>query len=172
MPAILNEFPKTKLVLVGYGPKEADFKSQIKKLGLENCIIFAGGKSRLELSRYYATADIFIGPSIVAKGGDTEGQPAAFIEAMASKTAIVASDVGGIKDMIEDGKTGLMVPQKDSGQITKAIFRLCKDNALKQHLEENGKQHIMKKFRWKAVAKQYMSIYELIDKDLEPSPPS
>ena len=172
MPAILNEFPKTKLVLVGYGPKEADFKSQIKKLGLGNCIIFAGGKSRLELSRYYATADIFIGPSIVAQGGDTEGQPAAFIEAMASKTAIVASDVGGIKDMIEDGKTGLMVPQKDSGQITKAIFRLCKNNALKQHLEENGKQHIMKKFRWKAVAKQYMSIYELIDKDLEPSPPS
>ena len=126
----------------------------------------------MELSRYYATADIFIGPSVIAKGGDTEGQPAVFIEAMASKTAIVASDVGGIKDMIEDGKTGLMVPQKDSGQITKAIFRLCKNNALKQHLEENGKQRIMKSFRWKAVAQQYMSIYELIDKSLDKLPPT
>jgi glycosyltransferase involved in cell wall biosynthesis len=172
MPAILNEFPKTKLVLVGYGPKEAELKSQTKKLALGNHIIFVGGKSRLELSHYYATADIFIGPSIVAKGGDTEGQPAAFIEAMASKTAIIASDVGGIKDMIEDGKTGLLIPQKDSGQISKAITTLCKDNALKQHLEENGKQHIMKKFRWKAVAQQYMSIYEIIGKNLETSSPS
>ena len=172
MPAILNEFPKTKLVLVGYGPKEAELKSQTKKLALGNHIIFVGGKSRLELSHYYATADIFIGPSIVAKGGDTEGQPAAFIEAMASKTAIIASDVGGIKDMIEDGKTGLLIPQKDSGQISKAITTLCKDNALKQHLEENGKQHIMKKFRWEAVAQQYMSIYEIIDKNLETSSPS
>ena len=169
MPAILKEFPKTKLVLVGYGPKEAEFKSKTKKLGLENCIIFVGGKSRLELSRYYATADIFIGPSVIAKGGDTEGQPAAFIEAMASKTAIVASDVGGIKDMIEDGKTGLMVPQKDPRQITKAIFTLCKDNALKQRLEENGKQCITKKFSWEAVAQQYMSLYELIDKNMEQS---
>jgi len=169
MPAILKEFPKTKLVLVGYGPKEAEFKSKTKKLGLENCIIFAGGKSRLELSRYYATADIFIGPSVIAKGGDTEGQPAVFIEAMASKTAIVASDVGGIKDMIEDGKTGLMVPQKDPRQITKAIFTLCKDNALKQRLEENGKQCITKKFSWEAVAQQYMSLYELIDKNMEQS---
>ena len=168
MPAILNEFPKTKLVLVGYGPQEADLKSQTKILGLEECILFVGGKSRLELSRYYATADIFIGPSIIAQGGDTEGQPAAFIEAMASKTAIIASDVGGIKDIIEDGKTGLLVPQKDSGQITKAIITLCKNATLKQDLEENGKQHILEKFRWKAVAQQYMGIYEFIEEKLEP----
>ena len=69
--------------------------------------------------------------------------------------------------MIEDGKTGLLIPQKDSGQISKAITTLRKDNALKQRLEENGKQHIMKKFRWEAVAQQYMGIYELIDKNLE-----
>ena len=172
MPAILNEFPDTKLVLVGYGPKKAELKSQTKKLDLEKHIIFSGGKSRLELSYYYATADIFIGPSIVAKGGDTEGQPAAFIEAMASKTAVVASNVGGIEDMIEDGKTGLLIPQKDSEQISKSVITLCKDNALKQRLEENGKQRIMKNFRWEAVAQQYMSIYEFIDRSLDTSPPS
>ena len=71
--------------------------------------------------------------------------------------------------MIEDGKTGLMVPQKDPRQITKAIFTLCKDNALKQRLEENGKQCITKKFSWEAVAQQYMSLYELIEKNMEQS---
>ncbi len=167
MPAVLKEYPDAKLVLVGYGPKEIELKSQTQKLGLEESILFVGGKSRLDLSHFYATADIFIGPSIVAKGGDTEGQPAAFIETMASKTAIIASDVGGIKDMIVDGKTGLLVPQKDSVQIANAILSLCKDKELKQRLEENGRQHIMELFCWEAVAQKYSSIYELVDQNLE-----
>ena len=74
--------------------------------------------------------------------------------------------------MIEDGKTGLLIPQKDSEQISKSVITLCKDNALKQRLEENGKQRIMKNFRWEAVAQQYMSIYEFIDRSLDTSPPS
>lgn len=172
MPIILHEFPKAKLVLVGYGPKEAELKSQVKNLNLEDQIIFVGGQSRSDLSRYYATADIFIGPSIIAEGGDTEGQPAAFIEAMASKTAIVASDVGGIKDMVANGETGLLIPQKDPNQIAKAVVNLCKDDALKQQLEEKGKEHIIKFFRWESVAKQYMGIYEGIEKNMKPSPPS
>ena len=60
------------------GQKKLNLKVQVKNLGLEEKIIFAGGKSRSDLSRYYATADIFIGPSIVAEGGDTEGQPGRF----------------------------------------------------------------------------------------------
>ena len=167
MSAVLKEFPESKLVLIGYGPKENELKSQTQKLKLEENIIFVGGKSRIELSHYYATADIFIGPSIIAKGGDTEGQPAAFVEAMASKTAIVASDVGGIKDMVEDGYTGFLVPQKNSVKISNAIINLCKDNKLKKKLEENGKKKVSKQFSWGAVANKYMSIYESIDKDLE-----
>jgi glycosyltransferase involved in cell wall biosynthesis len=164
IPEILNEFPKSKLVIVGYGPMEIELKSQVKKLDLEEHILFVGGKSRIELSRYYATADIFIGPSIVAQGGDTEGQPTAFIEAMASMTAVIASDVGGVKDMIEDGETGLLVTQKDSRQIAKAIITLCKNKKLKQYLEKNGKNRIMKSFRWEAVAQQYLGVYERINK--------
>jgi glycosyltransferase involved in cell wall biosynthesis len=85
---------------------------------------------------------------------------------MASKTAIIASDVGGIKDMVKNGETGLLINQKDSKAITKAIITLCKDSALKQQLEQNGKEHIIKIFRWQAVAEQYMVIYENIDKSM------
>jgi glycosyltransferase involved in cell wall biosynthesis len=91
---------------------------------------------------------------------------------MASKTAVVASDVGGIEDMIEDGKTGLLIPQKDSEQISKSVITLCRDNALKQHLEDNGRQRIIKNFRWEAVAQQYMSIYELVERSLDKPPSS
>jgi glycosyltransferase involved in cell wall biosynthesis len=167
MPEVLNEFPEAKLVFIGYGPKETELKTQVKNLGLEEKILFVGGQSRSDLSRYYATADIFIGPSIVAEGGDTEGQPAAFIEAMASKTAIIASDVGGIKDMVKNEETGLLIHQKDPKAITKAITTLCKDSVLKQQLEQNAKEHIIKFFRWQAVAEQYLVIYENIDKSLE-----
>ncbi|MBT5027333.1 MAG: glycosyltransferase [Nitrospina sp.] len=167
MPAILKSFPETKLVLIGYGPKESELKSQVKSLGLGQNILFVGGKSRSDLSRYYATADIFIGPSIVAAGGDTEGQPAAFIETMASKTAIIASDVGGIKDVVMQGKTGLMIQQKNSQQISDAVLSLCNDKEFKQLLEKNGRQHIMERFCWQAIAKKYLGIYERMDQDLE-----
>ena len=167
MPEVLETLPKTKLVLVGYGPEEASLRTRTKQLGLEDCILFVGGKSHSELRHYYATADIFIGPSIVAKEGDTEGQPAVFIEAMASKTAIIASDVGGIRDMVENGKTGLLIPPKNSGKIAEAITRLCHDTALKKQLEESGKQRVMEKFRWEAVAQQYLGIYEHIEKEFE-----
>ena len=66
-------------------------------------------------------------------------------------------------------ETGLLIHQKDPKAITKAIITLCKDSALKQQLEQNGKEHIINFFRWHAVAEQYMKIYENIDKSLEQS---
>ncbi len=159
MPKILTAQPTAKLVLVGYGPNDSSLKQQVKTLGIEDAIHFPGGKSGLELARYFATADIFIGPSIVASDGDTEGQPAVFVEAMSAKTAVVASNVGGISDMIEDGVTGLLVPEKDSNAIAEKVITLCENPKLRNTLAENGRKRVLEKYCWSSVASQFLDIY-------------
>ncbi|MCH7623964.1 MAG: glycosyltransferase family 4 protein [Nitrospinae bacterium] len=159
MPKILAAQPTAKLVLVGYGPNESALKQQVKNLRIENAVFFPGGKSGLELARYFATADIFIGPSIVVSGGDTEGQPAVFVEAMSAKTAVVASNVGGISDMIEDGVTGLLVAEKDSNAIAEKVITLCENPNLRKSLEENARQLVLEKYCWDNIASRFLDIY-------------
>ena len=113
MPEILKQYPKTKLVLIGFGPQEEELKQLSHNLSVPDSVLFPGSKTGKSLAEYFATADIFIGPSVVTPSGDTEGLGVVFLEAMASGTAVVASDVGGVGDIIEDQISGLMVQQKN-----------------------------------------------------------
>ncbi|PIR01454.1 MAG: hypothetical protein COV66_01455 [Nitrospinae bacterium CG11_big_fil_rev_8_21_14_0_20_45_15] len=162
LPKILEEEPSARLVLVGFGPEEEALKCQVQELGLTGKVLFPGSKSGEELARFYATADVFIGPSIIAESGDTEGQGVVFLEALASKTAVVASDVGGIVDMIKDGKTGLTVPQKNSPALAEKIIALCKNPELKQELAENGRRLVEEHYCWNAIAEKYLKLYKTI----------
>ncbi len=159
LPKVLAEEPSARLVLVGFGPEEGALKRQVQELGLQGKVIFPGSKSGEGLARYYATADVFIGPSIIAESGDTEGQGVVFLEALASKTAVVASEVGGIVDMIKEGETGLTVPQKNSQALAEKIIALCKNPELRQKLAENGRHLVEEQYCWDAVAEKYLELY-------------
>ncbi|PIQ96466.1 MAG: hypothetical protein COV67_09400 [Nitrospinae bacterium CG11_big_fil_rev_8_21_14_0_20_56_8] len=159
MPAIISRHPRAKLVLVGFGPEESSLKLQAKQLELENQVIFPGGKSGLELATYFATADIFIGPSIVTASGDTEGQPAVFIEAMASRTAVVATPVGGITDMVRDGQTGLLVGENNPAAIADAVCTLLDSPDIKNRIEDEGYKWVRERFDWESIAESYLRLY-------------
>jgi len=160
MPKILEKQPLAKLVLAGFGPEEEALKQQVKILQLSDSIIFPGKKSGRELATYFATADIFIGPSIIVGGGDTEGQGVVFVEAMSSGTTVVASNVGGIPDMIKDGVTGLLVPEKDSDCIAEKVITLCENPELRKTLAENARQLVLEKYCWKKIASGFLDIYK------------
>lgn len=159
MPEILKQHPNTKLILVGFGPQEKNLKQLTNSLGLLDIVLFPGSKTGLELAEYFATADIFIGPSIVSSSGDTEGLGVVFLEAMASGTAVVASDVGGISDILEDRVNGLMFQQKDPSAIAKKVLHLANNAPLREKLSLNGLQKIKEHFTWEVVAKKFLATY-------------
>ena len=165
MPEIIKQYPNTKLNLIGFGPQEKELKRLTYDLGVQDFVLFPGSKTGIDLAKYFATADIFIGPSIITSSGDTEGLGVVFLEAMASGTTVIASDVGGVSDILEDHVNGLMVQQKNPSAIAEKVLYLAKDPSLRKKLSDSGLQKIIDRFTWESVAKKFLATYrEIFDK--------
>ena len=164
MPEILQKKPNTKLVIIGFGPQEEELKRLVSQFGLGKAVLFVGSKAGEELAEHFATADIFIGPSVVTDSGDTEGQGVVFLEAMAAGTAVIASDVGGIKDIVRDFETGLLVPQKDSRAIVEKTLLLIDDQKLRKQLAVTGRRLAESEYSWEKTAERFLETYgQIID---------
>jgi len=159
MPRILEKKPQVKLVLIGFGPQEEELKRLILELNLENSVLLPGSKTGDELAQYFATADIFIGPSVVTESGDTEGQGVVFLEAMASGTAVIASDVGGVRDAVRDMETGLLIPQKNPEAIAEKTLLLLENQELRNKLAVNGLSLAKSEYSWEKTAERFLETY-------------
>lgn len=130
--SILAEYPELKFIIVGQTPK--DTVKRCKRLGVDKNFYFHGVISPQKIQGLYAQADIFVLPSIA------EGLGVTIIEAMSYGIPVVASDVGGIKDLIENGKNGLLVQPRDSFRLSEAILGLLKNRAKRDRLSGNAFQ--------------------------------
>jgi glycosyltransferase involved in cell wall biosynthesis len=129
-------------------------------LDIEKNVTFTGKMPNEQLPGFYATADMFVGPSIITDSGDTEGLGVVFLEALASGTAVIGSNVGGIPDIIEDGKSGFLVPQKDSKVLADKIIDLLKNPQLQKDFANYGKEHIKKNFSWESIAEKFNELFK------------
>ncbi len=159
MPRVLEKLPKAKLVMIGDGPERQRLEQQVKELKLEKSVIFAGKVTHKELEKWYPTADVFVLPSIVTKEGDTEGLGVVFLEAIASGTPIIGSNVGGIPDIIRHNDTGLLVPQKDAEKLAEAIVKVLADKNLEQKLTKNAMDFVKENFTWDIVADRFAEMF-------------
>ena len=155
MKDVAKRFPDSKLVVVGDGPERNGLEILAKELKLEDSIVFMGSLENRHLPEFYATADLFVGPSIVTQSGDTEGLGVVFLEALASGTCVIGSDVGGIPDIIKHNKTGLLVKQKSPRQLSNAIIRLLSDKSLRKRLAANGQKKVRSSYSWALIGKRF-----------------
>src|SRR3989338_8244259 len=159
LPAVLAEFPDAKLIIVGDGPQRKPLEKLAGDLKIRENVLFVGKIPHPQLAEYFATADIFIGPSIITKGGDTEGVGVVFFEGIASGTCVIGSDVGGIPDIIKHKKTGLLVEQKNISELSSAIiFALSHPDLCKKFVRQ-GQFFVKKNFSWDIVVKKFENIY-------------
>ena len=124
------------LYIVGKGSLENELKEQANEMS--DKIVFVGGKTHKELPQVYASADVFVAPSVTASDGGKEGFGLVVIEAMASGIPVVASKSGGIKEIVKDEENGLLCEEKDVLGLSKAINRVINDNNLREKIVSNG----------------------------------
>lgn len=160
MPLILKEIPSARLAIIGFGPQKTKLEKQIRELNLTSSVFLTDGKTGKELRDWFATADIFIGPSIITPDGDTEGQGVVFLESMASGTPVIASNVGGIKDVVRDGFSGLLVPQRNPQAIADKVLTLAKDQDLREQLIQNALELVRADYSWEQSGRNFLKIYQ------------
>ena len=159
---VLKEHYNVQLTIVGSGPLEEKLKNIIKELKLETNAKIMKNVSDEELLQLYNSSDLFVLPSIVDSQGNTEGLGVVLLEAMACKLPVIGSDTGGIPDIIQDGETGLLVPEKDVSGLSNAILSLIKNEELRKKLAVNGYDRVKEKFSWEKIAEGYLKIYSSI----------
>jgi len=151
----------TRLLILGKGEgvERSRLEEQVKSLGLEDRVEMPGRVPEPQLHRAFARAHVLVLPSIVDARGDTEGLGVVLLEAMSYRLPVIASNVGGITDIVADGKTGLLVPPADPAALAGALERLATDTALAEQLAEAGRQYVEEHFSWPAILEEWQSCY-------------
>lgn len=144
-----------KLVIVGNGPLRKELERQAEEQ--EDKIVFLDSKSHAELPEIYASADLFVGPSVTAKDGAKEGLGLVFLEAMASGIPVIGSNSGGIPEIIKDGVNGFLVEERDSINLAKRINEILKSEELCNQFIENGLKTAAER-DYKNIAQKYAEI--------------
>ena len=144
---------RVQIHIVGDGNMRDAWMSLARELGVADLVQFHGAVSNDRLAALYAEADVFVLPAIIDDRGDTEGLGVVLIEALASGTPVVASNVGGIPDVIQDYKSGLLVPQKDVVMLSEAIVRLLNEPDLARTLSACGLARAQSYFDWRRIVR-------------------
>ncbi len=152
--------------IVGVGDLTEQLKKQATAIAASNAaeIIFTGKLSPEALANEYKTANVFTLPAIVDSKGDTEGLGVVLIEAMELGLPVVASNVGGIPDVVVDGETGILVPEKDPKALAEAYKRLASDNELVKKLLAGAQKRIDECFNWDRIVERQIAVYEKVQK--------
>lgn len=161
MPQILAR-RKVRLVITGDGHYRSQWQTLSHQLGVGHAVEFVGFVSNETLSRLFRACTVYVHPAIYDDRGDTEGLGVVLIEALRNRKPVVASRVGGIVDVIKDGESGLLVPEKDPDALAKAVLRLLEDPVLARRLGEQGCVYATELFDWNRITDQMEALYRRV----------
>lgn len=154
IPKLRQRYPNVRLFLGGIWEDE-DLKK--RALSMREYVTNLGWISGDVKQKYLRECDIFVMPSYF------EGQSVSILEAMANGCGIVASDTGGIPDMIVDGETGVLVPCRDAAALERGICRLLEDDGLCRRLGENARHKAEAEFSMGNNIERLLAVYEAVD---------
>ena len=150
-PEVIKSRDNAKLIIFGDGTLRKKLEAQINKLNITKSVFLPGELP--DASRYLKMFDVFVLPSV------KEGLPYAILEAMQSGRPIVATRVGGIPEMIEDQKNGLLVSPADPDELAQAITRLIDNKELASTLSQNAQQTLEQKFSFEKMVAETRNVY-------------
>ncbi|MHB8301714.1 MAG: glycosyltransferase family 4 protein [Acidobacteriaceae bacterium] len=148
---VLIEFPGTKFVVVGDGPDRAELESLIDELKIRNSIAMLGRRD--DMPSVYASLDVMVSSS------RKEGLPMSILEGMASRRPLVATAVGEVPTVVQDGRTGLLIPAENVAALATAIAELLRNSALRERLGISARELVEAEFSAARMAADYLNVY-------------
>lgn len=158
MPALREKHPSASLLLVGGGPMEEALRAQAQASPAENAIRFTGRVPHSEVERYYSLIDVLAYPRKKSRLTDLV-TPLKPLEAMAQRRIVAASDVGGHRELIEDGVTGLLFPPDDPAAMAASLARFIDARAGWDAMRDAGRAHVADKHDWARNVSRYRDVY-------------
>lgn len=158
MPALLQQRPDACLLLVGGGPQEGALKAQVQALGLQGAVVFAGRVPHSTVARYYDLVDVLAYPRHAMRLTELV-TPLKPLEAMAQGKLFVASDVGGHRELVTHGETGMLFKADDAEALTNSLLGLLNAQASWPQLRAQGRHFVEKVRNWRNSVAHYQPVY-------------
>ena len=159
LPKIKDEFPNVKLLLVGEGPLRKKLSKLVKKLRLEDNVIFTGRVSYEELPKYFRVGDIFAMPARTRNFGlEVEGLGIVYLEASATGLPVIVGSSGGAPDALIQGETGYVVDGRNTLEIARQISYLIRDPESARRLGAKGRDWIESNWSWQLWGEKFAEV--------------
>ena len=158
MGMVSKKIPDSYLIVVGEGDMKEHYGKLSSSAGIQDRVIFTGHVSTGRISPYYRGCDVLVLPSITI----AEGTGMTLLEANACGKPVIGTKIGGIKYVIKNGETGLLVPPEDSAALAKAIIKILKNRKLADKMGAKGRKLVEEKYSWEKVSKMTEEVYESV----------
>ena len=153
---VATDYPGAELVVVGEGPLEEELRGLAADLGAADRVTFTGRVESEEIPRYYASAELFVLPSV------WEGHPLTLLEAWAASRPVIASDVEGIAEFVDHGETGYLVEARDTDALADAIRYAFDHPDEARAWGEAARERAEREFSWETAARRTREIYDRV----------
>lgn len=158
LPLLLQQRPDVRVLLVGGGPQEAALKAQAQQLGVQDKVVFTGRVPHTEVNRYYDLVDALVYPRHSMRLTELV-TPLKPLEAMAQGRLLVASDVGGHKELIRHGETGVLFAAGQAGALAQAVLQLLAQPERWAQYRAAGRLFVERERNWTASVANYPAVY-------------
>jgi colanic acid/amylovoran biosynthesis glycosyltransferase len=155
----LKQHPNAKLTIAGEGPLLPELQKLARELGVTDRVSFTGFVSQEQLREIYYRSHIFLHPSQTGRDGNQEGIPNSMLEAMATGLPVFATEHGGIPEAIENGASGVLVPERDDEALARALLNAAQDPSFLSHTGHAGGSAVRKNFDLATQAQRLEQIY-------------
>ena len=157
----VNPHKKLGLLLVGEGPSRNELMAQCEKLGIQDQVIFTGRIDFSEVAAYFNSVDIFVNIS------EYESFGVSVIEASACEKPVIVTDVGGLKEVVDQNETGIRIASRDKYATAAAIERLIEDPMLRLTMGKNGRKKVEALYNWENNLEEMCQIYRNVKNSQE-----
>jgi colanic acid/amylovoran biosynthesis glycosyltransferase len=157
--AVIREHSNIEYVIIGDGPLRAHLEGLTRSLGITNAVRFAGWEPRPEVLKALSEADILLAPSVTSESGDQEGTPVVIMEALACGVPVVSTQHAGIPEVVDDGVSGFLVPERQPEALALALERLVRDPKLRESMGAWGRAAMRDRHDIRKLNEKLMEIY-------------